>query len=374
MRIKKLAIFMALPPRPGKFQLLDEQYDLSDCVHVLSLDSFFASKTILKCLEKLEKLAIFTWDHGEKNFFKVQFNELTYLEIDCVTIIHPTILASPKLERIFYYQAWMNEQHEDSSGLPILVNDFGFDKLISKRLKHINFRNLVDQPFLEYCVRRGLLNEIEVIEVQLFDLESLFYIVENCPKLKKIDAYLGFGAPLQIESVKQMFSDRITDQQLRTAANKLKRMNPDLAVYLWSLPFNSSTCKRVRQFFSQLNNAIEVRHVNLLLRISTDRVYQLLRHFDRDHFLDEFWRKVNVAIVKNVVDEARYYERLTNCVVFNTSLDNRSDLAIAKEAIRSMPLQLRDFGFQSNSMVQCGNDVLGRLLRLDLIRILSSLT
>ena len=371
VRIKKLSIFKGVPPIPGKFKLLDEQYGLSDCVHVLSLDSFFKSSTILKCLEQLEKLAIFTRNGGEKNFFRAQFNELSYLEIHCAMIVHPTLLASPKLEKIYYYQAWMNDSHEDSSGLSILLHPFGFDKVVSKRLKHISFRRPVVKPFFEYCVQRGLLNEMEVIEVQVSKLEWLLYIVKNCPKLKKIDAYLCVNSLTRVmqaeglmkaESVKEIFSDRFSDQQLRTAAKLLKRMNKNLACYLWSLPFNTSTCVRVKEFFSKLGNAIQAIQGSFLLRITNDESYQLLREFDRDNFLDEFWCKVHIAKVQNTVDKAKFCKRLTNCIAFNSFLKKDSDLAILSEAISSMPLQLNDFSFECDFRVQCGNEVLGRSL------------
>ena len=383
VRIKKLAIFMfkGIPPRPGKFQLLDEQYGLSDCVHVLSLDSFFKSPTIRRCLEKLEKLVISTWQPNDKNFFKVYLNQLTYLEIICCTIVHPTILASPKLEKIFYHQALMNDRYDsydDSSELPIFVNDLGFDKVVSKRLKHINFRNVVDKPFFEYCVQRGLFNEIEVIECQLLDLETLLYIAENCPKLKKIDAYLGIGSTLfppdNTTSVKKMFCDRFTDQQLRTAAIKLKRMNQSLDVFLWSLPFNLSTCERVRRFYSELGGPVAVNKAWLVI-VFTDQVHKLLREFDRDNFLDEFWRKVHFVVVKNRVDAVRVCEKLTNCLSLHTFLDTDRDPAIVKSAIRSMPLQLRELYIQSEFNAQCGNDILGKPLRPSLnLKSLTSLT
>ena len=177
VRIKKLIIFKSLPPRPGKFQLLDEWYSLADCVHVLSVDKFFASKTIRRCLEKLEKLAIYTWQFSDKNFFKVRFVELSYLEVDCATIIHPTVLESPKLERIFFYQAWMNDSRKNvpNGHWLISVHDFGFEHVFSKQLKHINIRNIAEPPFFEYCVRRGLFNELEVIEMQLFDFEPALH-------------------------------------------------------------------------------------------------------------------------------------------------------------------------------------------------------
>ena len=369
VRIKKLAIFTGLAPRPGKFRLLDEHYGLSDCVHVLSLDSFFKSRTILKCLEKLEKLVISTWDWTESNFFKVQFNELRSLEIFCCKIVHPTMLASPKLEKIFYYHAYMNNYGNVQSWsryLPSSVVRSGFDKMVSKRLKHINFRSAVDKPFFEYCAQRGLLDEMEVIEIQLFDLESLLYIAQRCPKLKKIDACVGRPSD-EDKSVKEVFCDRFTNQQLRRTAIKLKRMNQRLDVFLWSLPFNLTTCERVRQFYNKLNDAVQVRLSSLLLRIPTDRVYQLFREFDRDNFLDKFWSSVLMVLEWKVMDEARFCEKLTNCLTFSASLKTESDLAIVKEAIRALPLQLEDVYFPCRYKLECGNDVLGKPLRPSLI-------
>ena len=261
----------------------------------------------------------------------------------------------------------MNNALGDSGEVPASVNDYGFDRVVSRRLKHINFRSLVDRRFFDYCVRRDLLKELEMIEVQLVDLETLLHTVRVCPKLKKIDAYLGFGSTSikGFESVKGIFSNRFTVEQLRRAAIELKQLNKDLDVYLWSLPFNLNTCERVRRFFDELDNAISVRQANLVLIPIDQVVYQQLRQFDRDKFLDEFWPKVQIALFEEgVVDEARFCARLVNCIAFNITLNKDSDLVNLKEAIRSMPLQLRDFSIECDFRVQCGNDVLGRLLEL----------
>ena len=56
--IVKLVIYNKLPQVPGRFRLINENFNLKDTVYVFDLNEFFNNQAILSCIKSIKKVNI----------------------------------------------------------------------------------------------------------------------------------------------------------------------------------------------------------------------------------------------------------------------------------------------------------------------------
>lgn len=348
IKIKKCVIYKGLPPVPGKFKLINERYDLVDCVYVYDLDQFFNTKFVINCLEKIEYLYIMSWNHGIVNTFKRKFKELKYFESDSVTLLHSDILKSSNLEGLSLYQTYFNEAYDlMSSKVTVSVHDFGFQNLISNRLKHFNGRNITEIQFFFYCFNKGIFDQIETMSVHIHSLEALIYISKKFRTLKMIDASIG----LNVDDFTKKY---LNEHLLETTFDKLRN---GLKVYLFSYPFRKETISKLVKFLRQIKGKFYLRFSELQL-ILDDSIYKLLK--EHDVYLDRFYSKIQgVSLFNLSSNPSEMFQKMTSCIMFHALVFRTNQLNALKMAICSLTPQIKEITILAEVNTGYDNNLLG---------------
>lgn len=300
-------VFDRSPIQPGKFALIDEKYNLQDCVYVFNLKTFFANKFILQRLEKIEKLMI----NGlaEQEFtLNATFNNLTHLELREVHIINPTILNSSNIKTLL-----LNDTQLNNSGDDYFNGVLGFNNLKCK-LKHFSHSTLLrtEITFYQMCLKKDAFSELETLDCYLNHLKTLLFIGNNFTKLKT----LNVSFPKCRDDLIDMFRNNALDKM----ANRLRS---GLKVNLFGIPLNKSTYELIPDFILESELSFTSDGISVL---ANDKMIEF--EDEHPHLLDGFFKQIATIRFEDRLADQSLADKFTNVsdACYNFWLEVRHDL------------------------------------------------
>ena len=330
IKFKELIVSQNLKPISGQFEDGD-CYDLDKCVCVTDLNKFLNCESILDSMKYIKKLKLI----GEPNYerfvkIKFGFRQLTYFEAYRVLFSNPTIVNnSPNIHTLILKDTFMNYDkwrklkdiymNNDNSRkldmvydifkIPqaIIYNGFEYLKLNIKHLRLIS-PNLLDIYFFEYLVENNILKQIEKIDgINLEDLETLAFIVDNFKSLKKVNCLIGNDL--------KNFDSLINKRQLDQIASKLTHLN--LTVNIWGCLLIDQSVSIVYNFLSKYRQLIRVQRSEVYL-ILNEQFSVLIDEINKNEDLfGEFFNLIKNLEFKIKDVDSNVIKRFVNCESVN---------------------------------------------------------
>ena len=359
IEFEKLVLFQDASPLSGVFEDGDH-YGLNTTARVNNLNQFFNSKPIRKSMKIIKKLTIIGTSR-EVVDFEFNLNKLTYLDACFVTFSNPTIIENSSSIEILIL---VNVQMENGQ-LPCSIEKFnneifpydstiiyasGFGHLKSN-IKHLSLIHikLIDILFFEFCVHRGLLKEIEIIDRILIDsLETLEFIILNFSKLKKINCFIG-------SDIMEFFEIFISNQRkLNLIANKLK---PRLKVYIFGILFKKQSILTIAHFFVEFGCFIHFFQGEVRLSLEQEFKSAIKIINQNEHLFAEFLKSIKDVKKIEFVDE-NFLKKLVGCVGLHFHFDKNSFISIFKKVLPILS-NLSRLGLKNeNFKIQYTNEIL----------------
>lgn len=161
------------------------------------------------------------------------FDQLNYLSVKRVTFSNSTLLTSANIHYLIFGStrfSLTNAVDSESDNETTWIKHLGFDNLMSRNIRYLQIIYTLDCDFFKFCAENHLLDYIDEMKVNLTDFETLVYLSENFPSLRKINCLIGDN---ELELLRLA---RKTDLKKITS-----RLRDNLSVYLLGFLFNAST-------------------------------------------------------------------------------------------------------------------------------------
>lgn len=288
-------VFDRSPILPGKFSLINEEYNLQDCVYVCNLEKFFTNNFILQRLEKIEKLVINGLE--EKEFsLNATFNKLTHLELRKACIINSTVMKSPNIKTLFLHDTYLNKTAED-----YFNGALGFNNL-KCQLKHFSHSTVLlkEIEFYQTCFKKGVFSELEILDCYLNELKTFVYISTHFTQLKTLN--------VRIAKSRDDFIDLLEHNALGTLVKKLRS---DLNVNVFGIPLNKSTHKVIEDVILQSEFTFAPGRIGVLINPEWIE-YQIDTEDKHPHLLDGFFKQIDTIRFEDALTDKSVYNKLTN--------------------------------------------------------------
>ena len=362
IKITKLIIYERWPVVPDQLMHTDEPFSLQDTVEVYNLNKFFNNPIILGQMRSIRQLVVagFTDAIRVKYLSEIDLNtvfrKLNYLRLRNVMFTNSSLLQSTEIEHLILERSFFKSIEKCASyrneieqfGLPansrsILVFKYQFNDLKSRKIKYLTL-NVIDLPFVEYCVEHGLFNSLEQIDATFADLASLLFLNNHCPALKIVQCqvYEDMKASfLQVDKIvdasKQLRDDLsvylfgtyecqqvlLITVLIRTQQSKLTENRNRFLPSFIGIPFNKASARPIVDFMRQMNkldNCLENSNLGLAY-YPTIETYRLIKRFERDHDLSRFYQMIEVLTIQYLIKDANFINKFNRCEALHFALD-----------------------------------------------------
>ena len=272
-----------------------------------------------------------------------KFSHLQYLYLHSVTFTDSKLLKSSEIETLIVDWSFF-ETVESLQGSPS-SSMYGFSNLESKKVKHLKFSQPTENEFYHRCVEKHLFDNLEYLNVVLYETDTLVYLNEHCKSLKRIDCL--FGAD-RIE-----FLELVSVNELKKVANVVR----DGLVYLFGIKLSKSTASFIIDLFRLHSDMFHMEDSSV--ELATQQLnLKRLRSLDKQQDLDEFYKLVKTIHVhdQNAIDKS-IFRKFVNCDRIIFSLHSNLTASQFKEYIETIP-NIERIILQFSSDFKCGNDVL----------------
>ena len=243
IKITKLIVYEQMSSLPGRLVHTNEPYSIQDTVEVYDLNKFFNNPTILDQMRPIRQLVIEGYKDAEEIDLNTVFKKLTYLELHSVVFTNSSLLESTELEHLILHPSFFNSIERCTAHLNELdqigpsnynrspsVFAFQFSKLKRDKLKYLKL-NTTTISILNYCVELGLFSSLEEIDAIFIDFESLVWLNNHCPALKRVHCQVG-----------------LDNESFFLEADKIERVSKqlrdDLSVYLFGTYDQQVACRK----------------------------------------------------------------------------------------------------------------------------------
>ena len=339
--IKKLLSFF---PKKGKFED-GKAYGLDKCVYANDLEKFFKSKPIKRSIKNIKKLKILgkTVVYLNQTF---NFNRLAYLEAERICFQNSTILSnSSNLETLILRHCLLPGVNDINFNAPSLNPNLNI-----KRFSWICNQFLIDINFFKYCIKNGLLKSIETIDmIQLLDLDTLVYLIENFSTLKKINCTIGKDL--------EQFIAMINQNKLNQIANKLK---PSTKLHTWGFFLTKESSSILRNFFIRIQDLVVVQCITLVFLMIDDENKHLIGELKKnEHLLTEFFKLIKAMDNCNQFLDEDLFKKLVNCDSVKYFFDEENVPGIKfKKALKSLSITSKLGMINDSFNVHYSNEIL----------------
>lgn len=194
-----------------------------------------------------------------------ELNELSYLRLSSADFTNPNILKSKKLEVLFLN----NSQFECNLNgrKPFSPPDYMVAiKSLQGKIKKLVIKDALCDQFFKFCFEANLLNDVEELEVALYDF-GIFKHTSLFPRsLRSINCSVG-------RSFLQLSID-LLETNLKSYVD---RFRPDLKVMLYNVPLvkSNESVDSVKRFFHKLLEFVEHVGVDFAFQINHENFHRL---------------------------------------------------------------------------------------------------
>ncbi|XP_037029331.1 uncharacterized protein LOC119069363 [Bradysia coprophila] len=294
--LKKLVVFDRTPISKGKFSMTDDDYTEADSVYVPCLERFFNNKFIVQRLANVSKLKIIGLDQMEFSC-TMKFKALIHLELNNVRITNRSIFESPNLKKLLMSNAYLctaTAAHFHHLGLGSLTN----------KLAHFSTTDILPSDaeieFYRMAHEAPMLSELETLDCHLMSFKTLVYISNNFHRLKTVNVRFA------------TCRDEMIDL-LRTGLDKLvRKLRPDLKVFLFGIPLVKGSVKIVENFLYEHGLELHFGFNSLGIKVGSDW-NSFSKEFGRhSKLLSGFFKLIDTVIYEDPVADESTINRLTN--------------------------------------------------------------
>lgn len=315
--VKKLAIFINLPPKPGRLKIKNERFCLGDTVHVEQWDRFVKNGFVISnLLRSVEKLVVMSNEKRELNFYDLKLDRLTYLELHDVRINEKSaFLESNRIETLFlYYRDNLDYFRKENEDIAKMNKKFGFLKLLSrlKKLKHLNIRNKLTIEFFQNWTQ--ILSKIERLDAHIRDVKTLLYISSEYPNLKTLNVFVSESLDKFV-----LFCSEI-------CLNGLKRkLRKDLHVALYNIPFERENIGFMCDFLLRSKTNVKLCNSELALVVDENCQALINEYADQQHLLERFYNNISILIIQLPYLNQTIYRKMVNVEYINIHFKNHQN-------------------------------------------------
>ena len=370
IKIHELAIYENQLPLVGRWSSTGKSYGLLQTVCVFDLNRFFNSPILLNQMRPLTSLVVYGERDTVVTFQSAAFDHLTHLELYKFRFADLTILRSPRLKYLVlvdlaYKDAEMHLTAERINRLfgsnrekmsrSLFLN--GFDHVTSQQIRHLSIDDELDAGFLSYCTENGLFRALERLTAILPDLNSLTFLSDNCPTLKRLDLVNNPGDLI-------LLLDGL-DNPLELA----RSLRTNLVVHLFGVPFNRKTASSTAELLINLGSMLQRIGSQLLIYLDPIR-FDWLQVLHREINLSEFFKLVNnVSGNWQTIRTAEFYKRFAHCEVIAFGLDKNFDADYFERFLNTFP-NLNTISLASSFDFEFGRTITDILVRHNQIAVL----
>lgn len=323
--INKLVVFDRLPPVPGRFEYIDEEYSLADTAQVFDLTKFFQSATLLKQMKPLKKLVI-RGIHEKVIRLKTEFElntsfeQLNYLALYDVLVRTSEVVSSPNIQHLILDGCALKSKDAIAARIEEMQTANPSDQSLSFfmyglfNLRSRCLRTLKITLETEYCLylhlsRNRLLESIEELNVVIPDFETFEYIIEKFASLKTLNCLVGTEKKAFLEKAAGVHLERLADM-----------IRDDLKVFICGIPFHRSAPLLVIEFLRTAGDFVKIEDGSVEFT-GFAGTYEMLEKFEKRTDLTQFYEKIDRFKVHDPrIMKVHLFFRFSNCKVLDLAL------------------------------------------------------